>query len=1456
MSAEQKNISSSFSRLSYCWRALSAGCRHTYRHVNLITHHLVGFVLKTLLVLYFLFCALFLTLRYGILPNIDHYKADVEQLASKALGNPVSIGTISASWHGLQPSLRLGDVLIRDKQNQPTLRLQQVAAIVSWRSLMLGKAHLASLEIEKPDLQISRDAQGHLFVAGIWVNNPADQRGEGVNWILSQQQIVIRKGNVRWNDQLRQAPELTLSDVNLELRNGWRSHRFTLQATPPSSFSAPIDVRGKFVHPVFAKNIADVSRWKGTLYADLRDAELMAWKPYIDYPIEINQGSGSVRAWLDVNAAKVSNLTADLRLSNLSTRLRQDLAPLELMQVGGRISASENLGPEWQVALTGKLLKKAESEQSVPGDGKLAFGRNGYSIGLTNFTLKTDAGLTLPPTTLQTSYLPAQGKQPEKFTASASQLDLQNMATFAQSLPLTAAQLQMLTNLAPRGQLQNFSAEWQGAYPAITAYQVQGQFQGLSINAQAKQATPQANSPAAPGIPGVQNLSGSINVTEKGGSLDLASENMTLILPGSLAQPVVPFSVLKMQTKWDVTDVEAQKNILLKIDNIEFVQDGATGSLAGSYAFPLKDGHIAAAGVMDMTGKLDAFDLKKLDAYLPLHTPVPLHDWLVGAIQGGQAHDVTIRLKGDLAHFPFSAGTAAGTTGNTTAANNAANKINGEFTVQGKIENGKLEYEPGHFGQDGKQPLWPVLEKINGSFALDRHHLQIKGDSASTSSVALSNVVVTVPDLFTHDEMLIIEGNAAGAFQNFVQFANNSPVEHWIGGFTNDIEGKGNAKLKLNLEIPLSHGQDTKVRGELQFVNNDVVLQKIIPPILNANGVLNFNEKGFAINTITGNFLGGPAQASGGTQADGQSQIKITGSASVEGLLANLSANKPVNSANNTNTGMQHLLGHASGGTNYTATVNIHDHRQELLVESSMQGLALNFPAPLRKAANESMPLKFEWLTTPSNGAAYQVQNQVQNQALNPTPNPPSIINDEIRLSLGSTIMAHYQRQKLGNAEWQVLRGGIGINVPAPEPESGVALHLQAKSLNVDEWHKLDKQLSDGATNPAANAANDGFSQLITPNVVAVQANELILLDKKLDNVVVGATHQKNSWQVNLDATQASGYIAWNEPDSGRGLGKVTARLSSLHIPESATSDVKDLLESKDTATQIPSLDIIADDFELKDKKLGRLELAADNVRASVGTEWRINKLLITNPDAEFKATGKWTTANDHNLTNLAYTLDVIDGGKLLDRFGFVHVLKGTKGHMDGDVNWKGLPFSFDIPSLSGKVNLEMKKGQFLKVDSGAAKLLGVLSLQSLPRRLALDFRDVFSDGFAFDTVVGSADITDGKLHTDNFKMGSVSATVLMDGGVDIAKETQDLHVVVLPEVNAGAASLAVLAINPVVGISTFLAQLFLREPLRKAFTYEYHITGPWSDPVVQKIESKAAEAVSATKEEFSLGNR
>ncbi|HEY0825364.1 MAG TPA: AsmA-like C-terminal region-containing protein, partial [Ramlibacter sp.] len=388
------------------------------------------------------------------------------------------------------------------------------------------------------------------------------------------------------------------------------------------------------------------------------------------------------------------------------------------------------------------------------------------------------------------------------------------------------------------------------------------------------------------------------------------------------------------------------------------------------------------------------------------------------------------------------------------------------------------------------------------------------------------------------------------------------------------------------------------------------------------------------------------------------------------------------------------------------------------------------------------------------------------------------------------------------------------------------------------------------------------------PTVLAVRAKELSVGGRTLRNVVVGGSRDGRVWRANVDADELNGYLEYRQPQS-TGAGRVYARLARLTIAASAATEVESFLEQQPAS--IPALDIVVEEFELKGRALGRLEIDAINrgpgtvVREGGIREWRLNKLSLGLPEATFTASGNWAAvgaqpvapggprqpvgANERRRTSMKFRLDIGDAGQLLNRLGMKDVVRRGRGQMEGVVSWDGSPLAFDYPTLTGNFHVNVESGQFLKADPGLAKLLGVLSLQSLPRRLTLDFRDVFSDGFAFDFVRGDVNIEQGIAATNNLQMKGVNAAVLMEGKADIARETQDLKVVVVPEINAGTASLVATVINPAIGLGTFLAQMFLRQPLIKAATQEFHVDGTWTDPRITRVSRSPAPETTGAAE-------
>ncbi|TMH22913.1 MAG: TIGR02099 family protein, partial [Betaproteobacteria bacterium] len=250
------------------------------------------------------------------------------------------------------------------------------------------------------------------------------------------------------------------------------------------------------------------------------------------------------------------------------------------------------------------------------------------------------------------------------------------------------------------------------------------------------------------------------------------------------------------------------------------------------------------------------------------------------------------------------------------------------------------------------------------------------------------------------------------------------------------------------------------------------------------------------------------------------------------------------------------------------------------------------------------------------------------------------------------------------------------------------------------------------------------------------------------------------------------------------------------------------------------------------------------------GVDWQIQHLLLTNDDGKLSAQGWWRAAGRAQQTTLDADLDITDAGRYLARFGLPDAIRGAPTKVHGQLGWAGGPQAFDYPTLSGAFSIQAGQGRFTKLDPGAGKLLGVLSLQSLQRRLTLDFRDLFGEGFAFDEITGDMRIQNGIMKSDNLRIGGPAARVAISGETDIAKETQQLKVRVQPTLSAGVSvgAAVLLLANPIVGAAvaagSLLAQKVMQDPIEQMFSYEYAVSGGWTDPQVERTGRQAATVV------------
>ena len=998
--------------------------------------------------------------------------------------------------------------------------------------------------------------------------------------------------------------------------------------------------------------------------------------------------------------------------------------------------------------------------------------------------------------------------KPQRGTLTADRLDLAAIAEIAQRIPLSDALRTQLVVLAPRGLVETLRLTWQGPSDAPDMFSAKGRVSGLAVV---------ANPGASPPTPGIRAADMDFALDQNQGRASVSISNGGLDLPEVLERPSIALDQLSAELLWkreaDALIVEFPKLRFSNADGQGEAQIKWHSTAAG------RSSTTEDWGFLELQGSLSRLDGAALPRYLPLAMNAFGRNYLRDALLGGTGSNVRFKVRGDLNQFPFE------------------NAKQGEFRVSASVQNASFAYAPPRVLPKDSLP-WPDLTQVSGELLLEHDTLTFKGARgmlAGSPTTQITKGEATVSKLYG-DIVVAVNAEARGPLSEALGVVNSTPVGGWIDKVLASSAVSGNADYRIKLLVPVENVAKSTVQGSVILAGNELQISPLYPRLARARGTIAFNENGFNITGGQARALGGEVRIEGGLGLAPQrgavpATLRFQGLASAEGLRQTKELGP-----------LARLGQYASGSAPYSLTVGLRAGVPEVLLTSPLTGMGLSLPAPLAKAADTALPLRLE---------TSLVRSTLQ---------PGARMQEQMQLDLGRLASVIYVRDIAGQ-EAKVLRGAIAVGLAsdesAPLPAEGVVANLNINQLDVDAWMQVLSQLSGESAAGTVGAV----AQAYLPTNLAVRAKVLVLDGRKLNNVVVGGGRDGLVWRANLDANELNGYVEYRQP-SGPTQGRLYARLARLVIGPATAQDVENLLDLQPAS--IPALDIVVEDFELRGKKLGRIDVQATNLGAGnardPSREWRLNRFNISTPEATLTATGNWANINaqaavrpaqsarERRRTVLNFKLDVADSGDLLTRFGMPGVIAKGKGKVEGQVAWLGSPLTLDYPSLGGGFNINMESGQFLKADPGIAKLLGVLSLQSLPRRLTLDFRDVFSEGFSFDFVRGDVTIAQGMARTNNLQMKGVNAAVLMEGQADIAKETQLIKVVVIPEINAGSASLIASTINPLVGLTTFLAQVILRGPLIAANTQEFLIDGTWVDPRVTSVERKQQATPPATQ--------
>ncbi|MDD2776351.1 MAG: YhdP family protein [Gallionella sp.] len=707
---------------------------------------------------------------------------------------------------------------------------------------------------------------------------------------------------------------------------------------------------------------------------------------------------------------------------------------------------------------------------------------------------------------------------------------------------------------------------------------------------------------------------------------------------------------------------------------------------------------------------------------------------------------------------------------------------NGIFELSAGVKEGAIRFSPD----------WPPIEKVAGNLLLQGKQLAFNTLDADMYGIPLSNVSVQLPDLMAKNTVLLIKGEATADAQAFLRLAHISPVLGYSQGFTDRVVANGDGHLDISVRIPQVGGNFAEVKGRYSFDNHEIDLGGNVPKLHHAKGELQFTQNGIQLHEATAEILGDPAVIDVYTK-EGAVYADVRGNSRVEALRALYP--HPV-------------WAYLDGQFPWEVNVAVKHKVPHMVFHTDLVGLHSTLPSPFGKAVTEAQML--------------HVDKRTESRVSMPD-------QEIVSAKLGNLLTAHLQGQQ-DNAAPMNWRGTVNFGAQGESnDQAGIVVTGDMPTLSLQGWEGL------------AAGSSKGKLPLTVKNL---HVGALTGYGQALHNVKVNAHQTDAGLLVQLASPALTGDIVWQSEGE---VPKLKANLQNLNwqgdaasVPPSPETPVAETQTAAVTIQpgKLPALDVSIAHLQIKNKQIGKVQLEGQ----PEGNDWRLSQLQVTNPDGTVTADGVWYGVNPR--TELNAVLAISDAGKVLGRSGYPKTVEKGSGKLAAKLAWAGTPMAFNFATLNGSLKLDTGNGRFLKIEPGIAKLLGVLSLQALPRHISLDFTDIFSDGFQFDNINGNALIKDGVMSTQDLHLDGSAAKVTMWGNVDLNHETQQLRVEVLPAIGESVSLLSGFAGGPVVGVGALIFTKVLGNPFDKLVSFQYNISGTWSEPIVVKVGQTPVKVV------------
>lgn len=878
-------------------------------------------------------------------------------------------------------------------------------------------------------------------------------------------------------------------------------------------------------------------------------------------------------------------------------------------------------------------------------------------------------------------------------------------------------------------------------------------------------------------IPGVRGLSGYLQADESGGELALTSVQKAVLKAPDLFDETLKFDQLRGVLAWQLGDgFWSLKTEQLKLDLLGLQTVTRLG---------LQKTEDAPSPDLDLKIEVNTEDATKLKPLLPNTWSQNLRNWFGYAIRQAAVPEGEIVVRGPTHLIPFRKG-------------------EGEYRIDLQVRGAELEYARG----------WPLVENIDARVLVDRQTLSVEAFNADTLGTSVAPVTAVIPDLgLEKGKKVVVAGKINGNAKQLIRFLPESPLRERYSAVTETLSPKGPVTGDLDLTFFFDRPEATTFDLRLGLHGLDIGIAGLDDPFSEIIGPLQIDNAGLRSSGLRAVFVGQPVSATLGpveglvdAETDNSGAIWTQLSASSRGVFST------------DETGLMRYLPtwlrpYLGGQTDVRAEMYFGAEAPPgVFLESDLRGVLVALPAPLGKPADEQRAVSLHLL--PGNKAL------------------------DIRLDYGDEFSGRYalsnagskaersQPEKALRLRSAEMRLGMASEMPVPA-EDVIRLSGKLPEARFEQWQPIIRHVTSDNDQEQAGRLNFAAD---------LSVGELWAFGQQFPQQNLNVAVDQNGWQIGLDGRDAKGMLSAPSVTSEYERMAVLAELESLQWDPPArvnegTAATGPAVVDVDPVS-LPSLNMQVQNFILADQSAGQLVLQAEAISEGIVLK---NFTLSGNSALTASATGEWRRTAGLSRASLSGTLNSDDFASALDRLRYEPNVLAKEAQISANLQWLPNVAGIDLPQTEGAVRIDLKDGTLQAIDPGAGRMLGLFSVSALPRRLFLDFSDVTKKGMAFDDVQGDFVLGGGNAKTQNLTVKSPSVRIESRGRVGLAARDYDQDITIYPDASSGLTVAGAVLGGPAAGVILLLAQELLDKPMDQATQISYRLTGPWSDPVIER---------------------